>query len=169
MLEPQDRSRPSRAADGNAETWVYDRWPEPGVPGRRRPPARRTGWGRLPATAGVLIVVAAAMAGAVFTVASHREPGRALGVLVLAGTLVAGTAVRARAAYAIIPAPALAYAVAATFAGYIHDRAADTTHAALAAHALQWIADGFAAMTAATALAALVTLARWLPSLRSAR
>jgi hypothetical protein len=88
---------------------------------------------------------------------------------VLAGTLVAGTAVRARAAYAIIPAPALAYAVAATFAGYIHDRAADTTHAALAAHALQWIADGFAAMTAATALAALVTLARWLPSLRSAR
>jgi len=129
----------------------------------------RRGWGRLPAWAGVLMVVAAAMAGAVFTVASHREPGRVLGALVLAGTLAAGTSIRARAAYAIIPAPALAYAVAAGVAGAVHDRAADTTHTALLANAVQWVAGGFIAMTAATALALLITLARWMLSLRPAR
>jgi hypothetical protein len=115
------------------------------------------------------MIAAAAMLGAVFTVASHREPGQVLGIFVLAGTLTAATSVRARSAYAIIPVPALAYAVAAGVAGSVHDRAADTTRAALAVSAVQWIADGFVAMTAATALAVLITLARWLLSLRTAR
>ena len=114
-------------------------------------------------------MLAAATLGAAFTVASDREPGRPLGVLVLAGTLAAATSIRARSAYVIIPVPALAYAAAATVAGYIHDRSADTTHAALAVSAAQWIADGFLAMSAATALAALITLARWLLRLRTAR
>lgn len=164
MLEPPGQSRASRAADGDAEAGFGTRWPQPGRPRRHRP-----GWGRLPAWAGVLMVLAAGTLGAVFTVASHRDPGRALGALVIAGTLAAATSVRARSAYAIIPVPALAYAVAAAAAGFIHDRAVDTTRTALALNAAQWIADGFIAMTAATALAMLIALARWLLSLRKAR
>jgi hypothetical protein len=115
------------------------------------------------------MVLAAATLGAALTVASDRDPGRTLGILVLAGTLAAATSVGARSAYAITPVPALAYAVAAVAAGSIHDRAVDTTHTALAVSAVQWIADGFIAMTAATALAVLVALARWLLSRRTAR
>ncbi len=115
------------------------------------------------------MVLGAATLGAAFTVASERDPGRALGAFVLAGTLAAATGVRARSAYAIIPVPALAYAAAAVVAGSIHDRAVDTTHTALALSAVQWIADGFIAMTAATALAVLVALARWLLSRRTVR
>jgi hypothetical protein len=117
----------------------------------------------------VLIVVAAAAIGAAATVASRREPGQALGAFVVAGTLAAATAVRARSAYAIIPVPALAYAVAAGVAGSVHDRAADTTLTALAVNGAQWIAGGFIAMTVATALAVLITLARWLLHRRMAR
>ena len=84
-----------------------------------------------------------------------------LGVFLLAGTATAVLAVRPRAAYLIIPVPALAYVVAATIAGLIHDRADDTSHTALAIRAAQWIASGFLAMTAATLLAIAVTAARW--------
>jgi hypothetical protein len=170
-----DHSRANRAADGGTETRSGTQPPEPvtrplePVPPQHRPPAVRPGWGRLPAWAGVLMVVAAAALGAVVTVATHREPGSALGALVFAGTLAAATSVRARAAYAIIPVPALAYAVAAALSGYVHDRAADTTRAALAVSAVQWIADGFIAMAAATALAVLITLARWMLSRRRTR
>jgi hypothetical protein len=169
MLEPPGQSGASRAADGDAETCSGTRWPDPVAPERCRPPGKRPGWGRLPAWAGVLMVVAAATLGAAFTVASDRDPGRALGVFVLAGTLAAATSVRAQSAYAIIPVPALAYAVAGVVAGSIHDRAADATRTALAASAVQWIADGFIAMIAATVLAVVITLARWLLSLRTAR
>jgi hypothetical protein len=115
------------------------------------------------------MTVVAATIGGVFTVASHSEPGWVLGVFVIAGTLAAATSVRARSAYTIIPVPALVYAAAAAAAGSIHDRAVDSTHTALALSAAQWIADGFIAMTAATALAVLIALARWLLSLRKAR
>jgi hypothetical protein len=176
MPVPPDHSRTNRAAEGGTETRSGTQRPEPVTlplepvtPQHSRPPAARPGWGRLPAWAGVLMVVAAAAVGAVVTVATHREPGSALGALVFAGTLAAATTVRARAAYAIIPVPALAYAAAAALGGYVHDRAADTTHAALAVSAVQWIADGFIAMIAATALAVLITLARWMLSLRTAR
>jgi hypothetical protein len=169
MLEPPGQSSASRAADGGAETGSGTPRLEPAGTEPRPPPGQRPGWGRLPAWAGVLMVLAAATLGAAFTVASDRDPGRALGIFVLAGTLAAATSVRARSAYAIIPVPALAYAVAAVVAGSIHDRAVDTTHTALAVSAVQWIADGFIAMTAATALAVLVALARWLLSRRTAR
>jgi hypothetical protein len=169
MPVPPDHSRPNRAAEGGTETRFGTQRPEPVTPQHSRPPAAQPGWGRLPAWAGVLMVVAAAAVGAVVTVATHREPGSALGALVFAGTLAAATSVPARAAYAIIPVPALAYSVAAGVAGFVHDRAADTTHAALAVSAVQWIADGFIAMIAATALAVLITLARWMLSLRTAR
>ena len=114
-----------------------------------------------------MVLVAAALGTAV-TVASHHEPGEALGIFVLAGTLAAATSVRARSVYAIIPVPALAYTMGAGIAGLVHDRAADTTRTALVLSAVQWIAAGFLTMTAATAVAVLIALARWLMS-RTAR
>jgi hypothetical protein len=123
---------------------------------------RMLGWGRYPAWAGVLLVLAAALLGAVFTVASHRDPGLALGIFVAGGTVAAGICVRARSSYAIIPVPALAYAAAAVIAGLIHDPAAHTSRTALTLSAAQWLASGFRAMAAATALAVLIAIARWL-------
>ncbi len=120
------------------------------------------GWGRYPAWAGVLMVLAAALLGAVFTVASRRDPGLALGIFVAGGTVAAGISVRARSAYAIIPAPALGYAAAAVITGLIHDHAVDTSRTALTLSAVQWLAGGFHAMIAATALAVLIAIARWL-------
>jgi hypothetical protein len=63
--------------------------------------------------------------------------------------------------YLIIPVPALAYVVAATIAGMIHDRSADTSLTGLAVHAAQWIASGFVAISVATLLAIAVTAVRW--------
>ncbi len=127
-------------------------------------PRRILGWGRYPAWAGVLMVLAAALLGAVFTVASHRDPGRTLAILVIAGTVAAGVSVRARSAYAIIPVPALAYAAAAVVAGFIHDHAVDISRSAMTLSAAQSLASGFAAMIAATALAVIVAIARRLLS-----
>ncbi len=122
------------------------------------------GWGRYPAWAGVLMVLAAALLGAALTVAIHRDPGRPLGILVVAGTVAAGTSIRPQSAYAIIPVPALAYTAAAAIAGFVHDRAIDASRTALTISAVQWIASGFIAMTAATVLAVVLVIARWLLS-----
>ena len=83
-----------------------------------------------------------------------------LGIFLLAGTAAGALAVRPRAAYLIIPVPALAYLAAAIVAGLVHDRAADTSHTALVISAAQWIASGFLAMSAATLLAIVVAVAR---------
>jgi hypothetical protein len=125
-------------------------------------PRRMLGWGRYPARTGVLMVLAAALLGVAFTVATHRDPGLALGIFVAGGTVAAGISVRSRAAYTIIPVPALAYAAAAVIAGFIHDHATDTSHTALALSGAQWFADGFPAMAIATALAVLIAISRWL-------
>ncbi len=122
------------------------------------------GWGHCPAWAGVLMVLAAALLGAAFTMASHRDPGRTLGIFVAGGTVAAGTSVRARSAYAIIPVPALAYAAAAVIAGLFHDHTVDTSRTALTLSAVQWLANGFPVMTATTALAVLVAIVRRLVS-----
>jgi len=81
------------------------------------------------------------------------DPGDLLGLFLIAGTLAAGLGVRADALHLIIPVPTLVYLAAGLIAGLIHDRAADTSHTALLVHALQWIAGGFLAITAATLLA----------------
>jgi hypothetical protein len=119
-------------------------------------------WGSLPGWYGVLIVFGGAALGLCITLVARRDPGNPLGACVLAGTLVAVLAVRPRASYLIIPVPALAYVVAASVAGLVHDRAADaTSRTALAVNGIQWIAAGFLAMAAATVLAIVVTAARW--------
>jgi hypothetical protein len=162
MLEPPGQSEASRDANGGAAAGPGTRWADVDAGEPRRMP----GWGHLPAWVGVLTVLAAGLLGAAFTVASHRDPGRALSVFVAAGTLAAGISIRARSAYAIVPVPAIAYATGAVIAGLVHDHALDTSRTALGISAAQWIASGFIAMTATTALAVLLAVARWLLSTR---
>jgi len=129
------------------------RWaPDPG-------PARR--WGSLQGGLGVCIVVASAAAGAILTMATRHPPGLLLGIFVVAGTVAAALAIRPGAGRMIWPAPALSYLAAALASGVIYHRSYGSSTTALAIAATQWIADGFFAMALATALAALITVARW--------
>ena len=122
----------------------------------------------MPGGRGALIVIAAAVIGTAATVETHRGPGYLLGGFVVAGTLAAALAVRPRAVYLLIPVPALAYIMGAVTAGMIHQQSASPGSSGLTVSAAQWIADGFVAMTAATVLAAAITVIRWLLN-RSAR
>jgi Ni,Fe-hydrogenase III small subunit len=117
-------------------------------------------WGELPWPRGVVLVGSGAAAGALITTLTGSEPGLVLGLLIVVGTIAAALAVQPRAAYRIIPAPAIAYTAAAVLAGLIHDRSADTSRTALAISAAQWIAGGFLAMIAATILAIVITSVR---------
>ena len=118
-------------------------------------------WGSRPGRLGIAFVIGGALAGLLVTVVTGSEPGVLLGIFLLAGTAAGALAVHSRAAYLIIPAPALAYLGAAILAGLIHDHAADTSQTALAISAAQWIAGGFFAMAAATLLAIAVAAVRW--------
>ncbi len=144
---------------------MSDMW---GAGRKRQPPvpARQRLWGTRPGRLGVFTVIAGAFAGFLITALAGREPGFILGLLVVLATAVAVFAVRPKAVYLVIPAPALAYVVAAVLAGYLHDRATDTSHTALAISAVQWVASGFVAMIVATALAVVVAIGRWLASRR---
>jgi hypothetical protein len=152
----------SRAAgDGSQE-------PGPRVSAEARATAR-TGtqparpWGSRQGRLGVAIVAGGAATGAVLTIVTGSEPGLLLGLFLVAATIVAALVVATRAAYVIIPVPALAYTAAALLAGYVHDRAAvDTSLTGLTVNALQWIAGGFFAMAAATAIAIVVAAGRWM-------
>ena len=108
-------------------------------------------WGSLRGGLGVGIIAAAAMIGAIATVATGTQPGTLLGAAVLAGTVAAALIIQPRAGRMIFPAPALCYLVAALAAGVIYDRSADRT--VLAIDATQWIASGFFLMALATLLA----------------
>lgn len=111
-----------------------------------------------------MLVAAVAGLGALLTILTGSDPGLLLGLLVVAGTVAASLAVTPRRAYLIIPAPALAYLAAAILVGLIHDRAGDSSHALLALNAARWSASGFLGMVAATVLAVVITVARWLRS-----
>jgi hypothetical protein len=130
--------------------------------GRQTPPgAPLPWWGSRPGRLGIALVIGGAAVGLLGTVLTGSDPGAVLGIFLLAGTAAGALAVRPRAAYLIIPVPPLAYVVAATLAGLVHDHATDTSHTALAISAAQWIASGFLAMTAATLLAIVVATVRW--------
>ena len=137
--------------------------------GRHRPALRSAGGARGPAGPGIALVIGGALIGLLGTLLTGSEPGAVLGILLLAGTAAGALAVRPRAAYLIIPVPAPAYLAAAILAGLVHDRASDTSHTAMAISAVQWIASGFFAMTAATLLAIVVAAVRWAADRRTGR
>lgn len=174
MSEPRRRDagpRPPRRAGPGPYPAARSREPgaRRGARGRQAPSGRRPRrWGALPPRTGVCIVIAAA-AGMVVTVASGSEPGLALGLFLVAGTVAGALAVRPRAVYRIIPVPALAYVAAAAVCGMIRDRATDASLTGLAISATQWIASGFLAMTIATAVAIVITATRWRSSRRGRR
>ena len=137
------------------------------LPGRRPTPGPSSPrWGALAPVRGVVLVAASAVVGTLVTVLTGSDPGFALGLLVVIGTIAACLVVRARGVYWIVPAPALAYLAGAVIAGLIHDRAADTSGTELTVNAARWIASGFLAMAIGTALAAGIAAVRWLLSRR---
>lgn len=132
-------------------------------------PARTHGWGRLPGRYGVLIVTAGAAAGAVATLIAGTEPGTVLGVALVAGALAGAFVVHPRAAYRLVPVPAIAGFAAALLAGVVHDRAMDTSRTVLALNALGWMAGAFATMAVATVVTLVVAVARHIWYNRSQR
>ena len=106
-------------------------------------------------------MVSGAAIGTALTILFGRDPGFILGFFLLVGTVAASFAVQPRAVYRIIPVPALAYLGGAIVAGLIHDRAADTSHTALAINAAQWSASGFLVMVTATLLVVLAGAIRF--------
>lgn len=123
-------------------------------------PVRSRGWGTLPARSGVLIMTAGAAVGAFATILVSTEPGTTLGVCLVAGALAGAFAVHSRAAYRLIPVPAIVGFVAALLAGVVHDRAADTSRTLLAINAFGWMAGGFVAMAVATAVTVVIVVPR---------
>jgi hypothetical protein len=144
---------------------------------RSRPPARpaRPGgglphWlGARPGRFGVSLVTGSTVLGMLACLFTGSGPGPLLNVFLLAGTVAAVLCVRPRAAYLIIPVPALAYLTAAMITGLVSDRAADTSRTAVLISAAQWVAAGFLAMTVATLLVIAVTAGYWLVRWRASR
>ena len=139
----------------------------PGVPDdelrRRRPPAFR--WlGSMPTRGAVYILLAAAVLGVVGTVVTGREPGFWLGFCTIVGSIIAALAIRRRRLYVLIPLPALVLFVGTTVTGAIHDRGVDTSTTEIGVNFLQWIANVFFAMCAATILVLVIAGGRWLLS-----
>lgn len=137
----------------------------------RRRDARRQGslaWlGTLSGGRGIAIAAGSTALGALLTILQRHDPGVVLGVFLVLGTIVAGVAVRPDAARLIIPAPTLCYVPAATIAGAINDRAADTSKIGLILHGGRWISSGFVAMALATAFAIAIWGLRLLLDLRT--
>ena len=115
----------------------------------------------------VCVIIASAALGAAATIATRSQPGLALGLFVLAGTVAAALTVEPRAGRLIFPVPALSYLVAALVAGGMYNRSANNTE--LAVSAAQWIANGFFVMVLATLLAIALTTVRWFLWRRSGR
>ena len=139
----------------------------PGVPGdqlrSRRPPAFR--WlGSLPTRSAVYILLAAALLGVAGTALTGKEPGFWLGFCTIVGSIIAALAIRRRRLYVLIPLPALVLFFGAAVTGAIHDRAVDTSTTEIGVNFLQWIANVFFAMGAATILVLVIAGGRWLLS-----
>lgn len=129
-------------------------------------PLRLPSWvGARPGRFGVTLVTGFTGFGALACLFTGSGPGLLLNVCMLAGTVLAVLTVRPRAAYLLIPVPALMYLIAAMAAGFAADHATDTSRTALLVSAAQWVAAGFLPMAAATILVLAVTvgylLVRW--------
>ncbi|HLH83606.1 MAG TPA: DUF6542 domain-containing protein [Trebonia sp.] len=118
--------------------------------------------GRLSTRTACCVLLAATLLGVAGTVATKSEPGFLLGFLVLVGSVIATLGIWRGALYMVFPLPALANFIGAVVTGAIHDRGIDTSKTELGASFLQWIANVFFWMCAATILVVVVACARWL-------
>ena len=135
--------------------------------GRRADSRRRGSSGRLSriwqgslrGSLGVCVIAGSAVIGVIATIVTRAQPGSALDLAVLAGTVAAALTVQPRTGRLIFPVPALSYLIAALVAGVAYERSSDKTE--LAVGAAQWIANGFFVMVLATLLAIALTTVRW--------
>jgi hypothetical protein len=122
--------------------------------------------GRLPVGRATALFTLAVLLGMIATIVMGQEPGFLLGFCLVAGSVAAAATVRRGRAYAFIPLPAVAYLIASTLAGYVHDSSALTSSKAYVVNFLVWIGGSFVAVTASTVLVVLIALVRWLLGLR---
>lgn len=120
--------------------------------------------GTLSARIAVYILLGATLLGVVGTLLTGSEPGFLLGFLIIVGSVVAAAGVRRGSLYLLIPLPTLAFFIGAVLTGAVHDRGIDTSTTELGVNFLQWIADVFVAMCAATILVLVIAGGRWLLS-----
>jgi hypothetical protein len=118
----------------------------------------------MPTRGAVYILLGAAALGVVGTVVTGREPGFWLGFCTIVGSIIAALAIRRRRLYVLIPLPALVLFVGTAVTGAIHDRSVDTSTTEIGVNFLQWIANVFFAMCAATILVLVIAGGRWLLS-----
>jgi hypothetical protein len=109
-------------------------------------------------------MVGFALLGVVGTVVTGREPGFLLGLCVTVGAVIAALTIRRRKMHVLIPLPALLLFIGAVLTGAFHDRAVDTSTTTLGVNFLQWLAQVFFAMGAATILVLVIAGGRWLLS-----
>jgi hypothetical protein len=112
----------------------------------------------------LIVFFGAAVIGVAATLVTGGEPGSLLGNLIVLGAVIAALGIRRRAAYVLIPLPALTYLVLATATGVIHDNGTVTSTTQLGLDFLQWIGNGFFSLCAATILVLLIFGARLLAS-----
>jgi hypothetical protein len=112
----------------------------------------------------MLALAAGTLIGIVVTLIARSEPGFLLGLFITVGAVVATLGVRRGAVYLFFPLPAFAFFVAAVITGKVHDSSISSSTTGLLATFLQWIADIFFPMCAATILVVLIGGARWLLS-----
>ena len=120
--------------------------------------------GTLATRTAAYILLGATLLGVVGTLLTRREPGFLLGFAVIVGSVVAALGIRRRRVHLLIPLPALVLFFGAVVIGAIHDRSMDTSTTELGVNFLQWIADAFFAMCAATILVVVIGGGRWVLS-----
>ena len=99
--------------------------------------------------------------GAFATIVTADGPGTVLGVVLIAGALAGVLVVQPKAAYRLVPVPALTGFAAALLAGAVHDRAVDTSRTEVAFNALGWMSGAFVSIAAATVVTLVVAVARF--------
>ena len=122
--------------------------------------------GRLPGRRAALVLLGFVLVGMIGTVVTNHDPGGLLGFMLIAGSVVTAAAVQRRAVYKLIPLPAICYLGAAILTGAYHDRSIDTSKTELGLSFLQWLANGFFSVSAATILVLLIAGGRWLVSMQ---
>jgi hypothetical protein len=135
----------------------------PDRPQSPRAPAFR--WlGTLSTRGAVYVLLAAALLGVIGTVVTGREPGFLLGFCAIVGSIIAACAIRRGRLHMLIPLPALVLFFGGVITGALHDRGVDTSTTEIGVNFLQWIANVFFAMCAATILVLVIAGGRWLLS-----